>query len=123
MRISDWSSDVCSSDLRKVSPIAAGSGLLLRRGGLGGRGGRFRAGRGDLRRAAEPGDRLDRIFELEVLDAFLFEILGGRRKARLVLGVLGQDRVVGLDTVDPVAAQDVLANEQIGRETRGGSGG
>src|SRR3546814_12463623 len=81
MRISDWSSDVCSSDLRKVSPIAAGSGLLLRRGGLGGRGGRFRAGRGDLRRAAEPGDRLDRIFELEVLDAFLFEILGGDRKS------------------------------------------
>src|SRR3546814_4558247 len=84
MRISDWGSDVGSADL---------SGLLLRRGGLGGRGGRFRAGRGDLRRAAEPGDRLDRIFELEVLDAFLFEILGGRRKARIVLGVLGQDRV------------------------------
>src|SRR3546814_11196777 len=83
MRISDWSSDVCSSDLR-----------------------------GDLRRAAEPGDRLDRIFELEVLDAFLFEILGGRRKARIVLGVLGQDRVVGLDLVDQVAAQDVFAKHR-----------
>src|SRR3546814_20068307 len=56
MRISDWSSDVCSSDLVEPGVQARGFGLLVAGGG-GGSGGGSGVGVGGRLIAGDPGDR------------------------------------------------------------------
>src|SRR3546814_6143834 len=73
----------------------------------------FRGGLSGLRHArrprADPPDRLQRIVELEILDALGFQFLRGRGEARVGLLILYEQPVVDLFLVDQVAAQVAFA--------------
>src|SRR5687767_14599206 len=69
------------------------------------------AGRGDRRAArSEPLQRLDRVVELEVLDALLLELGGGHREPRVRGFVMLEQLVVGLCLAQQVAAKIGLAD-------------
>src|SRR3546814_17687761 len=84
MRISDWSSDVCSSDLQRVvrHGLRAQRGVLAGRG-AGGRPLRRLAGRGLFRRVdVQPGDRRQQGDRKSVVEGKSVSVrvdLGGRR--------------------------------------------
>src|SRR3546814_10639943 len=77
------------------------------------------AGFAALRHARRPGadaaNRLQRIMELEILDALCLQLLGGRGEARVGLFVLFEQRVVDLFLVNQVPSQVAFAE----RGTRG----
>src|SRR4051812_9132017 len=68
--------------------------------------------------AAEAGDGLERVIELEVVDSLGLELLGRHREAGIGLGVVLDDVVGDGDLVDQVAPEIRLAKLRPGLEVR-----